>query len=73
MADSDIGADRVLTVDFFPPQQLAAALAGEGAGHYELGGSDKHFPLDEWTLVSHALDVRADGSAVLSMVYERRR
>ena len=47
-------------------------LAGEGAGEFELGGANLTFPLEEWTLASHTFDIQEDGSAILSMIFERR-
>ena len=65
-------ADRVLSIEILSRQQLAPVLAREGAGDFELGGSDSKFPLGEWTLASHSLDIQEDGSAILSTIYERR-
>ena len=65
-------ADRVLTVELLSRERLAPVLAGEGAGHYGLGGTDSTFPLGEWTLASHTLGIQEDGSAIISMIFERR-
>ena len=65
-------ADRVLWVEPLSREQLAPVLAGEGAGEFELGGANLTFPLEEWTLASHTLDIQEDGSAIISMIFERR-
>jgi hypothetical protein len=65
-------ADRVLWVELLSRQELAPVLAGEGAGEFELGGANLTFPLGEWTLASHTLDIQEDGSAIISAIYERR-
>ena len=63
---------RVLTVELVERERLAAVLAGEGAGHFDLGGTEAVFPIAEgWRTVSHSFDLREDGSAILTMIYEK--
>lgn len=70
MVEARNDTDRVLWVEILSREQLAPVLAGEGAGHFGLGGADSTFPVEDWTLVSHTLDIQEDGSAILSVVYE---
>jgi hypothetical protein len=65
-------ADRVLSVELLSRQQLAPVLAREGAMDLGIRGANLTFPLEEWTLASHTLDIQEDGSAIISMIFERR-
>jgi hypothetical protein len=65
-------ADRVLSVELLSRQQLAPVLAREGAMDLGIRGANLTFPLEEWTLASHTFDIQEDGSAIISMIFERR-
>lgn len=69
--------ERNLIVVILEPVQLEPALSGEGAalipiGGAQVGGAENRFkPEDGWRLISHTLTFRDDGSAILSMLFER--
>jgi hypothetical protein len=69
--------ERNLVVVLLEPVQLASALSGEGAtvipiGGAQVGGAQERFkPEDGWGLISHTLTFGDDGSAILSLLFER--
>lgn len=69
--------ERNLVVVLLEPVELASALSGEGAvvipvGGAQVGGAQDHFkPEDGWRLISHTLTFSDDGSAILSLLFER--
>ncbi len=53
--------------------KLAATLAGEGTAVFELSEAQVLYAkADGWSLVSHTFEMQADGSAVLSLMFERK-
>lgn len=69
--------ERNLVVVLLEPVQLASVLSGEGAALIPIGGAqvggaqDRFKPKDGWRLNSHTLTFRDDGSAILSLLFER--
>jgi hypothetical protein len=69
--------ERNLVVVLLEPVQLASVLSGEGAavipiGGAQVGGAQERFkPEDGWHLISHTLTFADDGSAILSLLFER--
>jgi hypothetical protein len=61
---------RHLVVAPIPAQTLTPVLAGESPGHFPLAGPFSEY--GEWDLVSHTFEVRDDGSAILTAVFETR-
>lgn len=69
--------ERNLVVVLLESVQLAPVLSGEEAalipiGGAQVGGAEDRFkPEDGWRLTSHTLTFRDDGSAILSLLFER--
>ena len=65
--------ERALAVERVPKGKLAATLAGEGTAVFELSEAQVLYAkADGWSLVSHTFEMQADGSAVLSLMFERK-
>jgi hypothetical protein len=69
--------ERNLIVVLLEPVQLASVFSGESAavipiGGAQVGGAQERFkPEDGWGLISHTLTFGDDGSAILSLLFER--
>jgi hypothetical protein len=69
--------ERNLIIVLLEAVQLAPILSGEDAalipiGAAQVGGAEDRFkPEDGWCLISHTLTFREDGSAILSLLFER--
>lgn len=69
--------ERNLVVVLLEPVQLASVHSGEGTtvipiGGAQVGGAQDRFkPEDGWRLISHTLTFGDDGSAILSLLFER--
>jgi hypothetical protein len=69
--------ERNLVVVLLEPVQLASVFSGESAavipiGGAQVGGAQERFkPEDGWRLISHTLALSDDGSAILSLLFER--
>lgn len=65
--------ERALAVERIPKDKLAATLAGEGTSIFELSEAQVLYEkAGGWSLVSHTFEMQADGSAVLSLMFERK-
>ncbi len=65
--------ERALAMERVPKRKLAATLAGEGTAVFELSEAQVLYAkADGWSLVSHTFEMQADGSAVLSLMFERK-
>jgi len=62
--------ERHLVVASIPAQTLAPVLAGERPGQFPLMGPMAEY--GEWDLVSHSFEVRDDGTAILTAIFETR-
>ena len=62
--------ERRLWVDRVPKEALAEALAGEGAAILDVN-TDGAPGREGWILVDHTFAVQEDGSALLTMFFER--
>src|SRR5215207_1502482 len=62
--------ERHLVVATIPAQTLAPVLAGERPGQFPLTGPLAEY--GEWDLVSHSFEVRDDGTAILTAIFETR-
>jgi hypothetical protein len=69
--------ERNLIIVLLEAVQLAPVLSGEDAalipiGGAQVGGAEDRFkPEDGWRLISHTLTFRDEGSAILSLLFER--
>lgn len=63
--------ERKLVVELVPRQKLAAPLAGEGSGVFDLGGDAPHYQ-SGWTMVSHTFTIQNDGSGVITYIMEKQ-
>jgi hypothetical protein len=67
------GVERALVVERVPKGKLAATLVGEETAVFELSGAQVlSAKAAGWSLVSHTSKVQAYGSAVLSIMFERK-
>lgn len=65
--------ERALAVERVPKGKLAATLAGEGTAVFELSEAQVLYAeADGWSPVSHTFEMQADGSAALSLMFERK-
>ncbi len=65
--------ERALAVERVPIGKLAATLAGEGTAVFELSEAQVLYAkADGWSLVRHTFEMQANGSAVLSLMFERK-
>ena len=65
--------ERAPAVERVPKGKLAATLAGEETAVFELSEAQVLYAKAAgWSLVSHTFEVQADGSAVLSLMFERK-
>lgn len=65
--------ERSLAVERVPKEKLAATMAGEGTSVFGLSEAQVLYAkADGWSLVSHTFDMQADGSTVLSLMFERK-
>lgn len=65
-------AERALAVERIPKEKRAATLAGEGTSIFELSEAQVLYEKAAgWSLVSHTFEGQTDGSAVLSLMFER--
>lgn len=62
--------ERRLWVDRVPKEALADALAGEGAAILDVN-TEGAPGREGWMLVDHTFAVQEDGSALLTMFFER--
>jgi hypothetical protein len=66
--------ERVLLIRAIPPEMMAETTLLQGGGN-DIGLGDyieEHY-LSDWITVSHAFTMRPDGSALLTVLVERRR
>jgi hypothetical protein len=62
--------ERHLVVASIPAQTLAPVLAGEHPGQFPLARSLADY--GEWDIVSHSFEVREDGTAILTAIFETK-
>jgi len=62
--------ERHLVVAPISAEALAPALAGEGPRMFPLTGALAEY--GDWDLVSHSLEVRDDGTAIFTAVFETK-
>jgi hypothetical protein len=61
---------RHLVVELMPAQELAPVLAGEGSGSFPLEDALEGY--EDWDLVSHTFDLREDGGAIVTLIFEQK-